>query len=155
MINSRELRIGNLIELPSFNGTGENILADLNYHIFICDVNCIRDSEHYGKDWAGRPIPLTEEWLVKLGFELESTSKWKSGYSDIARTDKVYTTNMFGFDSSETIEIDVIYNIEETELRRIGVRKSVGSKTIDIKYVHTLQNLYFALTGEELQYGEK
>lgn len=64
-----ELRVGNLVELPSFNGTGENIVADLSYHVFTVNVMVIRDAEYYGDDWAGRAIPLTEEWLVRFGLE--------------------------------------------------------------------------------------
>jgi len=43
--------------------------------------------------------------------------------------------------------IDVIYNGDGTELRRIGIK---GTIAYDIKHVHRLQNLYFDLTGEEL-----
>ncbi len=70
-----------------------------------------------------KPIPLTEEWLLKFGFE-ENTSSWtnweKPNYS------------------------------KEVRLRKAFDYLTFNSKRID--YVHQLQNLYFALTGEELQY---
>ncbi|WP_131828098.1 hypothetical protein [Elizabethkingia anophelis] len=68
------------------------------------------------------PIHLTEEWLVKLGFEksdsLSNCTKTTNGYK-------------FDFAGGEVLYLD-----------------SVRLK--HIKYVHQLQNLYFALTGEEL-----
>lgn len=102
---------------------------------------------------TAQPIPLTEEWLIKFGYRLESVSKWQSGYNDISRTDKIYTNNIHCFEDIETIEIDVISSYDETDLRRIGIRNTIGRQTCDIKYVHTFQNLIFALTGEELEYN--
>ena len=62
------------------------------------------------------PIPLTEEWLVKFGFELVGKKTY-------------YKLN----------------------IPLIPVRNShYQCKGADIKYVHQLQNLYFALTNKEL-----
>ena len=64
-------------------------------------------------------IPLTEEWLLKLGFE---------------HGEKIAAHNRF-----------VWYK------DHIGISGMLGVvKPIECKYVHQLQNLYFALTGEEL-----
>ena len=68
------------------------------------------------------PIPLTEEWLLKFGFI----------------NDKVLEFYRNDFTDS-TIIID--YNF-------ICL---LGYSHVKLKYVHQLQNLYFALTGEELQ----
>jgi hypothetical protein len=70
------------------------------------------------------PIPITEEWLVKFGFEKDVD-------------DLVLDINTVFF---------VFYN--DGEFVRL---KSNHLETItSIQYVHKLQNLYFALTGEEL-----
>ena len=71
------------------------------------------------------PIPLTEEWLLKFGFVFDSYGEYcKGAYSlDNEYTDK----GVYNF---------VIH--KETCL------------DIEIKYLHQLQNLYFALTNEEL-----
>ena len=68
-----------------------------------------------------RPIPLTEEILLKCGFE-------KLGkYTFVCDT------------ALMQLEIDVINN------------KLLHSiLAIEIKYLHQLQNLYFALTNQEL-----
>jgi hypothetical protein len=79
------------------------------------------------------PIPLTEEWLLKFGCE-----KVKS---DIPTFSIVY---------GEFIEDDyehcLIINLDVDNNFYIVIK---GVKLI-LKYVHQLQNLYFALTGEEL-----
>lgn len=77
------------------------------------------------------PIELTEEWLNKFGFKkLDENKKFstfeiQSTYFDL----QVYLPgNYFGVVAGRD-EIALNYNL---------------------KYVHQLQNLYFALTGEEL-----
>ena len=66
------------------------------------------------------PIPLTEEWLLKFGFTKEVLG-WKHWNLDLY----LYLDN--GCFESEQLPM-FIY----------------------LKYVHQLQNLYFALTNEEL-----
>jgi hypothetical protein len=78
------------------------------------------------------PIPLTEEWLLKFGFIKMYKADNKNGY---------------GLYSGEDI-----YPFIAIELYHDGIIFiNNGSRRIEhIKYVHQLQNLYFALTGEEL-----
>lgn len=72
------------------------------------------------------PIPLTEEWLLRFGF-----------------IDGNLELNM----DSDTGCIDTIYFNEGY----IGTSSSEYYGRHNIKYVHQLQNLYFALAGEELK----
>jgi hypothetical protein len=67
------------------------------------------------------PVPLTEEWLLKFGFERRNNWFRKGDFS--YEDNKIYLS--FGCHCE-------------------------GPEETDIKYVHQLQNLYFALTGEEL-----
>jgi hypothetical protein len=67
-----------------------------------------------------KPIPLTEEWLEKFGFE----------YSDLNGDSGLWKIPPF--------QIYGKYNQFLYDYR------------LDVNYVHQLQNLYFALTGEEL-----
>lgn len=71
---------------------------------------------------ALKPIPLTEDWLLKFGFEkhYHRTIWQKSGFHDIWKIKGEWY-----------------------------VKISKHQQYID--YVHQLQNLYFALTGEELK----
>ena len=67
------------------------------------------------------PIPLTEEWLLKFGFKKVMC---KDNYITYSNRNK-----------------------------RIGIypdRCIMRGHAVSFKYVHQLQNLYFALTGEEL-----
>jgi hypothetical protein len=77
-----------------------------------------------------KPIPLTEEWLLKFGFEKKyQTFEFKGLNID-------GTVVHFSFDKWRS-EYD-IENCDYTEVPS------------DIQHVHQLQNLYFALTNEEL-----
>jgi hypothetical protein len=72
------------------------------------------------------PILLTEEWLLKFGF---NTTQW----------DNFNSHRLMIGNNDYTI---VIYSDGNCEIGDVV--------TCKIKYVHQLQNLYFALTGEEL-----
>jgi hypothetical protein len=71
------------------------------------------------------PIPLTEEWLVKFGFNF-------SGYNN---EDKA----LYKIDD----EVWIVKNIVTKQFY-------LNEYQLEIKHVHQLQNLYFALTNEEL-----
>ena len=74
-----------------------------------------------------KPIQLTEEWLLKFGFKAWGSYKylWK------LKTHHAFTINTYSN----------IFNLNEYHFR-----------TDDgyLKNVHQLQNLFYALTGEEL-----
>lgn len=71
-----------------------------------------------------KAIPLTEEWLLKFGFEKEYGTFKIEGF-------KCWITK---YTSEPNLYSANIGNI----------------KISTLKYVHELQNLYFALTGSEL-----
>lgn len=83
------------------------------------------------------PIPLTEEWLVKFGFEISWHINDGSG---------------FGF-SKHKKDYFVIFHVKQKGFR-VAFRNENGRIEIPVKYVHQLQNLYFALNGEELTIKE-
>tara|TARA_R110000822_G_scaffold235117_1_gene366073 strand:- start:388 stop:723 length:336 start_codon:yes stop_codon:yes gene_type:complete len=68
------------------------------------------------------PIPLTEDWLVKFGFVLDLDSHRTTYLS------KDITTYM----QDGIFWCDILWDC------------------LELKYVHQLQNLYFALTNKEL-----
>lgn len=76
------------------------------------------------------PIPLTEEWLEKFGFKVV---KGESSTIDLP-------------DGFLEIETEFSYGINSTEKAHSCGHWYSG----ELHYVHQLQNLYFALTGEEL-----
>jgi hypothetical protein len=83
-----------------------------------------------------KPIQLTEEWLLKFGFIRH--------HYDYAN-DVIYIKNIA---DNEIDNAEFEWGVYPNELGsgiQIKNRKS-------LKYVHQLQNLYFALTGEELTF---
>ena len=76
------------------------------------------------------PIPLTEEWLLKFGFAKQC--------------DYLY----FDFENGNISFND---EIKKGISLCIGTYCSSGLAFENIKHVHQLQNLFFALTGEELK----
>lgn len=130
-MKASELRIGNLIfdltmSPVQVRGTG---------------TSCIWISENGpGTELAFTPIPLTEEWLVKFGFK------------GINKPNSHYVINdPNGYKDTHKISIFLTLNSQwqiafSDELA--GYKDYIP--TTKIEYVHQLQNLYFALTGEEL-----
>lgn len=84
-----------------------------------------------------QPIPITEEWLLKFGFKVGLNERDDEDDRIILH---VYRNKISIAEKNKTfyfyitIEDDTYYNF----------------KWVELKYVHQLQNLYFALTGEEL-----
>jgi hypothetical protein len=121
-MTANELRIGNWIYDGQVGfkeefrvGSGDIVSIDSN------DIDC---------DY--RPIRLTEEWLVRFGFNVRSISKTYSCYN-----------------KGERVQIN-IQRSEDLNIYEDTFWFKVYNGTISIRYVHQLQNLYFALTGNEL-----
>ena len=127
-----ELRIGNLVDL------GNRIAKVIEINHLACVVVDLEETQDTIEDYdRTKPIPLTEEWLLKFGFELEH--EFTNAY-------KLYTTK-HPYDCS-----NITYSINEKMLRFSNGENKGSTLIPHIKYVHQLQNLYFALTGEELTF---
>lgn len=134
MINPKELRIGNkvldasgnIVEIDSIDNRGINLCAYFSSDGI--EYDHLLNSINY--------IPLTEEWLVKFGFKGEYNLS--AGWNDIPSryyTDRMLPMNLF-----------VVYFDNAWHFILRDTIQGLGT----IQYVHQLQNLYFALTGEEL-----
>lgn len=120
-MKASEIRIGNwvrgynlIFELESINDKWVTHPTELG-RFFIDDLE---------------PIQLTEEWLLKFGFE---------------KADEIYFIE-FGVYSM---------TIKEYEKAKYILNPETHFNYVDIEYVHQLQNLYFALTNEELTYEQQ
>jgi hypothetical protein len=120
MIQANELRIGNWIKTPE----QEEKVYD---NFFDTD-----EGVRFINDWnisVIKPIPLNEEWLIKFGF---------GNYKP-----RIFSTKK-------------VFYIVLDHARHIEIHKQsefiwqYGHDQMEIKYVHQLQNLYYALCGEEL-----
>ena len=119
-----ELRLWNWVNYYSNNIVWGEVRV--NYNTFKTFEQIEAHPNYEFKEFY-KPIPLTEEWLLKFGFVYDADSltfdyEYNHFVFYLERDFKDIET--FSFDSSFT----------ETK----------------VKYVHQLQNLYFALTGKEL-----
>jgi hypothetical protein len=121
MINENELRIGNSITFDGY------------------DAKITGISEGFYEDDKFQPITLNEEWLQMFGFNYEETLIYgKSGwFKKLEKQD--HPTFLF---FNNHLQCSILISSE----------KSTVNHFIDIntEYVHQLQNLYFTLTGKEL-----
>ena len=122
MINSNELRIGNIVDAINKRYNEKYIIVE--------SVN----SECINSDWRPynfiqlTPIPLTPEVLLAAGFQ---KNKWAEEYSR-----SLFGDYSLSFDEVLTFKCDDdFYNYNLTQ----------------IKYLHQLQNLIHSLTGTELE----
>jgi len=95
---------------------------------FIVDAYDIRNISAVFDDGKTQPIPLTKEWLLKFGLKYLQNACWELGSMRI-------------------------YNLSDETTSRFRITLA-GHELVIINYVHQLQNLYFALTGEELKYNK-
>lgn len=139
---ANELRISNLVELF---GTREVIAIKENK----IKVRHESSKGHFIVEWCPitslslNPIPLTEEWLLKCGFEKQKTIISGNVYSI-----KINKNNNW-FSVHEQSEYDDPNSLSLKELKKWWSFND-NRYEVKIKSIHQLQNLYFALTREEL-----
>ena len=117
-MKANELRFNNWVNFEYKGVSYGNVFIDKNYF------------SHYEKeDYIYKPIPLTEDWLVKFGFERTSYGRQFKGFHLEASSRVLATDVLSGFSWEQVVD----------------------KKYLRILHVHQLQNLYFALTNEELK----
>lgn len=134
-MKANELRIGNVLQTIKYK-------SPVKINLFYGEFDCQTDSPFtdYPTDYECdrslselEPIPLTEEWLVRAGFSLTVSATYSTG----GKVDfNVYFKDGFTYNS---IQNCWWFN---------------GVLPNQPKYLHQLQNLYFALTGEELEFAQ-
>lgn len=127
-MNARELRIGNLVKCKVSNDARIYSVAALDGMHCKIMLSDVRFGTWYGDDKI-KPIPLTEELLLKCGF-----AKISSKYEDDFYAGKILLSNDFVLSTS-----DQCYESVPVDFAK------------PLKYLHQLQNLTFTLTGEELE----
>lgn len=144
MIKASELRIGNHVRW--YYGDNQEVIGK----VYAIEEDKIAISNWEQTDEGGRgrgymmltginPIPLTEEWMLKFGFKLKSALVYEINMG----------TSMYRLKCilpKESACTPVVINDYPDGKNESVVRP--------IKYVHQLQNLYFAITGEELTIKE-
>lgn len=123
MLKANELRVGNkIMQHWDYDDVGPNS------HEVIHTIEPYECMLLFEKDIYS-PIPLTPEILEKCGFENRSAS-----------TDYLFSLGDIHIGGSQKRFLPSYWG--ESGLEAYGN---------ELKYLHQLQNIYFALTGEELQ----
>ncbi len=143
MIQLNELRIGNIVSLLS-----DPIKVDAIYHDSISAKMGTLKTQYRIKDLV--PIPLTEGILLKAGFE----KKYKSEDNEYLLSLLIQSRGGYGdlyFSAfAQNIESVLLVSADEPANNSIICFECVGEE-VSAKYLHQLQNLYFALVGKELE----
>ena len=123
-MEANELRIGNYVKIP-------NLIKPIQVSII--------DTTRTASQTTAKPIPLSIKWLLDFGFE-----KVEHDYRiQIQKDDKHGNTDYW-------IYVDTGFDNLTDEFTIQLVSQQGGWFTSKNKYVHQLQNLYFALKGKEL-----
>lgn len=128
-----ELRVGNLLDngygIVQVSSISLDIDDEYNPTIGVCKLGEHRNEIIVNEAAFGievKPIPLTPEWLAKCGFN-KLNAGWINSSGSMCFYDRARDMNGY-------------YTMD------YGTRNYVAR----FKNVHQLQNLFFALTGEEL-----
>lgn len=128
-MKAQDLRIGNLVDYNGIHCTVEVINGEVD------EVYILGDSFYYGVNIKEiEPILLTKEWLLVFGFVQD-------------KIDKSFVLNSFSIFLDKRIKA----NIYLKSIDGFGNFTWNVASGLKVQYVHQLQNLYFALTNEELK----
>ena len=117
-MKATELRIGNWVKWNyEERSDGNAYPVEFGY-----ELDDIKNNPNIVK-----PIPLTEEWLKRFGFEIKKGAWGTSAEIRIGRVRYVLYQN-----------------------RNVWSINPIDGDRVDFKYIHTVQNHYFALTGQLL-----
>lgn len=118
-MEAKELRIGNWINHP------ENYAIEVN-STTIDLMSALKNNRF-------NPVPLTEEILLKAGFE-------KKGWQQYLKMKISEYNSLWYFDGIISILCEGLRDYDD-----------LVTIKLEYEYLHQLQNLYYALTGEELE----
>lgn len=134
MIDKRELRIGNKVGSPKHDLSVATIQGMATNNIVM-----LEEVKTYDFFSEIEPIPLSDEWLRKFGFTtLDAESDIVVWGMDDNSNGEEFSIITDGLDAPKPIVYYFEYDLGYRDVRK------------EIKFIHQLQNLYFALTGEEL-----
>jgi hypothetical protein len=134
MMESKELRIGNLV----YYGKENEIHEVSPYGLFTNEE--VRTLPY-------SPIPLTDEWLVKFGFKriIFCKNERDQEFINVGYVFNEYEPNEY----DPYLIMDLVYGYQ-LALFTDDNEDYITFEARPFHFVHQLQNLYFALTGEEL-----
>jgi hypothetical protein len=134
-MKANELRIGSIVK-SLVNDEDFSIVeeighrASLGYYVSLNNQHSGVWLEHKERDLI-LGIPLTEEWLLRMGFEKKENGLFTK------KLEYIYNSIKY----CEDYKIWIYYNDDND---------AACNSIADLNFVHELQNLYFALTKKEL-----
>lgn len=129
-MKASEFRINNLLQ--DSNTGSLLIVSELSNNTIIYSV-LDRDKYPLPNGWKAEPIPITEEWLERFGFERKE-GRW-TWIKIIYNEETTLPTTLQLWSGNDYVSV---------------CRAGIGAMDCPCEHVHQLQNLYFALTGQEL-----
>lgn len=130
MIDPRELRIGNYVSVGGRQDAIEAVVDMIARKDGAAAIHC-EGNGILNRPEQVFPIPITKAWLLKFGFE-------KRKFDFVITIDpKTKQQELLA------IRLDGGAHIE-------GIQENLAFIPKEISYVHRLQNLHYALTGQEL-----
>lgn len=132
MINANELRLGNWLK----NNNAISEIFNPYHQVIGKDISDLCENPLHEAWQQIEPIPLTPEILEKAGFTKEDDGISVYYRLVINRTECISIEDDWSFGLNAADELSTQGYASNPEL---------------LKYVHQLQNLYFALTGTELE----
>jgi len=142
-MEAKELRLGNYVELQidlpeiKTKEVSQVLKLEAESSEIYCFSENIPDCDIWDiEDEQVKPIKLTREWLIKFGFDCVYDTDYEDWLYD---------------KDSEIHELRIqYYNFNDENKSSFFAVEYLGQIEVKLKYVHQLQNLYFALTGNEL-----
>lgn len=139
MIDPKELRIGNYLKYKNTPFEVEEILIN--------GVNMYQEGYPIHGFEECDPIPLTPEILKSVSFD-----SGYEGYTDASDGNKSKTGAFYSLQIGNNMFLQLIYMGDvECAINNRPYESGSGYVWSAPKYIHQLQNLYFALTGSELK----
>jgi len=156
MIDIKQLRLRNLIT----NNQGITIRIDfvsksqIGYNCGFGDSSLFEEKEEFEfceNIYHFKPIELTEEWLVRFNFL--KTTQWVIEFGKIEKQIPILQMLRLTHNKKLVTTWGVNLTTWSVHLESFIGDERVGRTFIqqDLKYVHELQNLYFSLSGEDLE----
>lgn len=138
-MKATELRIGNLVDL------GNRIAKVIDIGHLSCTVVDLEETQDTLESYERTEgIPLTEEWIEKFGFNKKGESRYGFKYN-YPMADWGFTIET-SFDEGKWFFGHEFYDSGDDNLDYQTL-----NFCFNLQYVHTLQNIFHSLTGEELK----
>lgn len=154
-IKPQELRIGNIVTIDNqihwpqlkdfpLSITAIELVSERDFPNSSASIRLISEARQIYSQFSEfiKPIELTPEWLTRLGFQDCNDPEFDNWAAAKMYFKGMIQVGAFRTDQNETVKYTSYFVKHPTFLN--------GNPINHINTVHQLQNLYFAVSGEEL-----